>query len=207
MLDTAREWAVDKVARRPNGLLGQAVYRDPRAHREGWRAAVRALHLFPDDLLLDLGCGGGSLLRDALASGCQTVGVDHSADMLRVTVRKNAEAVREGRLRVRLTDVAHLPFADGFFSKAVCTHAFFFMPEPAATLSEVRRVLAPGGRLALYTAAPEAAGTPAAPSLFAEQMRFYADEELTALARTAGFDLAVVSRPDRIGQLLVAERN
>jgi hypothetical protein len=72
-------------------------------------------------------------------------------------------------------------------------------------LAECRRVLASGGRLALYTTAPELRGTPAAPEPLAARGHFYADEELAGLAHAAGF-AAVEVRNERGGQLLAGRR-
>ncbi len=64
-------------------------------------------------------------------------------------------------------------------------------------------MLASGGRLALYTTAPELRGTPAAPEPLAGRGHFYADQELAELARQAGLvSVAVVN--DNGGQLLTA---
>jgi ubiquinone/menaquinone biosynthesis C-methylase UbiE len=70
-------------------------------------------------------------------------------------------------------------------------------------LDECRRVLAPGGRLAVFTTSAELRGTPAAPEPFASLSRFYTDAELADLAIAAGFDDPAV-RNDRGGQLLTA---
>ena len=65
---------------------------------------------------------------------------------------------------------------------------------PIRALQESRRVVAPGGRLAIYTIAPELRGTPAAPEPIASRGHFYTDGELRDLARRAGFGEVIVRR-------------
>jgi SAM-dependent methyltransferase len=63
-------------------------------------------------------------------------------------------------------------------------------------LAEIRRVLRPGGRLVVLGSDPELMGTPAAPEPMASRLRFYDDEQLAALGRSAGFDEVEVARHD-----------
>lgn len=79
---------------------------------------------------------------------------------------------------------------------------FMFIADPLGVLGECRRVLRPGGRLALYTTGPELWGTPAAPEPLASHGHFHADDHLAELGRRAGFAEVAVSN-DRGGQLLV----
>jgi ubiquinone/menaquinone biosynthesis C-methylase UbiE len=96
-----------------------------------------------------------------------------------------------------------LPFADGSFTAIAMSIVFFFLSDPIGVLCECRRVLAPGGRLAVYTTAPALRGTPAAPEPLASRGHFYEDEELAEVARQAGLTAAVVVNDDG-GQLLTA---
>ena len=75
-------WLVDRVARRPSGPRARNVYGADDVHDFARRAILEALALWPDDRLLEVGCGGGLLLRDAPATGARVTGIDHSDEMV-----------------------------------------------------------------------------------------------------------------------------
>jgi ubiquinone/menaquinone biosynthesis C-methylase UbiE len=211
LLERFREWRIDRmtdrIARRPHGRAARSVYGAPDAHSFAWEPVLAALDLGPDDLLLDVGCGGGVFLRRALETGCRAVGVDHSREMVRLTSETNADAVREGRLRVVHGSAEQLPFADGELTAVSCIVAFFFFADPVGVLRELRRVLDPErGRLAIFTTPPEAKGTPAAPYPLATRGHFYEDAELERLPLEAGFASADVTRTEIGAQLLTASQ-
>lgn len=195
------DWVTDRRARRPSGKRAREVYGAPDVHEEMRRAVLGALDLGPDDRLLEIGCGGGVLLREALTTGCTAAGIDHSREMVRLARETNAEAIAAGRLEVIQADAARLPFEDDAFTRVAMVVVFLFLPDPGAVLQECCRVLRPGGRLALYTIPPEFEGHPyAAPEPMASRGYFYTDGELEALASEAGFEDVYVTP----GQLLVA---
>jgi SAM-dependent methyltransferase len=116
--------------------------------------------------------------------------------MVRLATEANRDAVAAGRLEVREADAASLPFPDATFSCAVMTGVLGFLPDPVRALSEVRRVLKPGGRFVGLGADPELRGTPASPEPIASRLSFYDSAELEALGRKAGFDEVRVMRRD-----------
>jgi SAM-dependent methyltransferase len=195
--DAFEQWLTDRVARRPAGRRAREVYGAEDVHDFARRAILDALALEPEDRFLDVGCGGGLLLRDALASGATATGLDHSAAMVSLA-RERAPGAE-----VVLGTAEQLPFADASFTATAMSIVFLFLPDPIAALRECRRVLAPGGRLALYTTSPALRGTPAAPEPLASRSHFYDDEELAELARRAGLAAVVVVNADG-GQLLQA---
>ena len=190
-------WLTDRLARRPSGSRARQVYGAEDVHDFARRAILDALQLQPEDELLELGCGGGLLLRDALATGASATGIDHSKEMVELARRRAPGA------RVVLGRAESVPFADDEFAAVAMSAVFFFLDDPEGVLRECRRVLRPGGRLAVYTTGPELRGTPAAPEPIASLGHFYPDEELAQLAVRAGLTEVAVRNEDG-GQLLTA---
>jgi SAM-dependent methyltransferase len=91
------EWLTDRVARRPAGPRAREVYGADDVHDFARRAILDALELGPSDRLLDIGCGGGLLLRDALETGAAATGLDHSADMVRLASERAPAATVANR--------------------------------------------------------------------------------------------------------------
>jgi ubiquinone/menaquinone biosynthesis C-methylase UbiE len=205
LLHRFREWRIDRmtdrVARRPHGRKARETYGNDEIHDFAWEPVLAALALGPDDSLLDVGCGGGVFLRRALETGCRATGLDHSREMVRLARRTTC-----GRARIVRGKAEQVPFADGEFTAATSIVAFFFFPDPVRVLRELKRVLDPQrGRLAIFTTAPEAKGSPAAPYPLATRGHFYSDAELEQLPREAGFSHARVTRAGDWAQLLVAQ--
>jgi ubiquinone/menaquinone biosynthesis C-methylase UbiE len=191
------DWLTDRVARRPTGDRARAVYGAEDVHDFARRDILAALALGPDDRLLDIGCGGGLLLRDAAATGAAVTGLDHSPDMVELARERAPGAT------VLVGDANALPFEDGAFTAVSMSVVFFFLDDAVGALREARRVLAPSGRLAVYTTSAELRGTGAAPEPIASRGHWYTDDELASVATAAGFRDATV-HSSRGGQLLTA---
>ena len=191
------DWLIDRIARRPSGPRARQIYGAEDVHDFARRAILDVLMLGASDRLLEIGCGGGLLLRGALATGAAVTGLDHSQDMV-LLARNRAPGAEVVNAKAEA-----LPFPNETFTAVAMSIVFFFLEDPIGVLGECRRVLRGGGRLAIYTTGPELRGTPAAPEPVASHGHFYADEELADLARRAELrDVKV--RNDRGGQLLIA---
>ena len=190
------DWFTDRKARRPSGPQAREAYRDPLYHYPNFRVILAELALTDRDYLLEVGCGGGAFLKDALRSGCRAAAVDHSPDMVWLAREVNREAIAEGRLEVAEASAERLPFPDAAFTCAAMTGVLGFLPDPVAALREIRRVLVEGGRLVVLGSDPAWRGTQAAPEPMAARLRFYADDELARLAHDAGFESVRVVRRD-----------
>jgi SAM-dependent methyltransferase len=99
-----------------------------------------------DGLCLDLGCGSGLYFDVLAATGRTVVGLDRSADQLRIARDRSRQIVRG--------DAAALPFADGTFPAVATMWLSTDVDDFAVILAEASRVLVPGGRLVFYGAHP-----------------------------------------------------
>jgi ubiquinone/menaquinone biosynthesis C-methylase UbiE len=97
--------------------------------------------------VLDCGCGAGEYVRELLARGADAYGVEFDEGKLA------AEAARDADLAARLSvgDLEALVFPDASFDLALLNEVLEHVPDDGAALSEVCRVLRPGGRLILLS--------------------------------------------------------
>lgn len=190
------EWSDDRWGRRPSGPSSKALYKEPIYHLPGFQAILEGLALKKDDILLEVGCGGGALLKRALATGCTAAAVDHSADMLKVASQQNARALAAGHLQLRFGDATALPFPGERFTCAVMSGVLPWLPDPVSAFREVFRTLRSGGRFVAWTGTPKMYGTPAAGSKRKGGARLYEDGVLARFARKAGFSDVRVEHPD-----------
>lgn len=122
-------------------------------------AAVAWLAARPGERALEIGFGTGTnlvTLARAVGSDGRVTGVDLSAGMRDRAAARLAAAGIAG-VELHLGDAAQLPFPDGSFDVAVCcfTLELFDTDEIPRVLGELRRVLRPGGRLAIAAMAAE----------------------------------------------------
>ena len=101
--------------------------------------------LRPSARLLDFGCGPGSITADLAQYVDSVVGIDSSAEAI-ATARRDAAAVG---VEYREASVYDIPYADATFDVAYGHQVLQHLRDPVAALREVRRVLVPGGLLAV----------------------------------------------------------
>lgn len=129
--------------------LGQRLDRAQRFERDAKRLALDLLALTPGQRVLQIGVGTGAehaLLAQQATPGGLVVGCDLAQGMLRLTRRRADTPLAQG-------DAARLPFATHSFDRIFSAYMLDLIPlaEIPAVLAEFRRVLRPGGRIALVS--------------------------------------------------------
>ncbi|MGC9670001.1 methyltransferase domain-containing protein [Planosporangium sp. 12N6] len=106
---------------------------------------VDALDVGPGQTLVDIGCGPGTdlgRLADAVGADGSVIGVDQEPRMLDEARRRLGD---RPNVELLLGDIHDIPLADGSVDRARVDRVLQHVRDPARALTEVRRVLRPGG--------------------------------------------------------------
>lgn len=157
-------------------------------------------HLKPGLRLLDIGCGPGTIsigLAKAVAPG-EVIAVDLGTSQIE-EARKCVSDAGLSNIRFQCESVYSLPFRDGEFDVVFAHAVFEHLKEPMSALREIRRVLKPGGLIALrspdwggFIIAPETSGLSAAIQRYTDVQTsnggdVHVGRKFPGLVRSAGF--------------------
>lgn len=175
---------------RPVGIVGRiAGKRMAEQHLPENAWTVSLLNAQPGDHILEIGFGPGVAIQRLLhlVPRVKVVGIDYSRAMVRAASKRNAAALKNGRLQLYCGDAAQLPFKDESFDKILSIHSLYFWRDPAKVLAETLRVLKPGGSLAL-TLLPREKWPGGGEGN--EYCRIYSGEDVAQMMERAGFTSA-----------------
>jgi demethylmenaquinone methyltransferase/2-methoxy-6-polyprenyl-1,4-benzoquinol methylase len=129
-----------------------------------WRRfLVSRIDAGPGDTVLDVATGTAAVAVElARTHGCSVVGVDQSAEMLAAGRFRLQQAGLAGRVRLHEARAEELPFESASFAALTFTYLLRYVDDPAATLRELARVVAPGGTVAMLEFAVPSGAVPRA---------------------------------------------
>ena len=191
---------------KPEGEAGRAVSeRLNRVNADITAAVYQRLQLRPSDHVLEIGFGNGRLLPALLAYAHDLTyaGIDIAETMVTEAIAFNAELVAAGRASFRLASAEAIPCPDQSFDRVFAVNVIYFWPDPVRALSEMRRVLRPGGISVIAALKPDP--DQPSPPFAREEYGFRVRDAATiaTLHRDAGFGYIelgdyeeIVTRPD-----------
>jgi ubiquinone/menaquinone biosynthesis C-methylase UbiE len=167
---------------RPYGILGSIGGRIMAAtNKEINKWTVSLLDVQRNDRVLEVGFGPGiaaeeisNIIKEGLF-----VGIDPSEIMLSQAKRRNAAAIREGRVKLELASVEDLPMFDQRFNKIFSINSIVFWDQPIERLKDLRSRLMPGGQIAI-TLQPRSKGA-------TEETTHQEGEKIVHYLKEAGF--------------------
>ena len=170
----------------PSGLVGRLIgNRMAKGNVYDAQWTISLLDIQPHHHILEIGFGPGvsTQLASEKATEGFVAGIDHSRTMVESASRRNAAAIRSGRMELNQGEVSSLPYPDGSFDIAFSLHSIYFWRNPVACLQEIKRALKQGGLLAI-TIQPKDTW---APNVDPNIMTLYFATDVVYLVSEAGY--------------------
>jgi ubiquinone/menaquinone biosynthesis C-methylase UbiE len=120
---------------------------------EAGEAVVERGGVEPGMDVLDVACGTGNATIPAAKAGARVTGLDFAPALLEIARERSADAMVE--IDFVEGDAQELPFEDARFDRVVSVFGHMFAPDHERTAAEMRRVLRPGGAIAIACWTPE----------------------------------------------------
>ena len=175
--------------RKPEGKLGNIQLKSMnKEHTPVSLWGLKHLNISPDDVILDIGCGGGMNINRMAQGAKKVYGVDYSIESVNLSKEVNEDLIKEGRVEVHEGNVMDLPFEDNSFDIVTAFETVYFWPDIVKSFGEVKRVLKPGG---MFLIGCEANGTNNLAMKFFDKvidMTFYEDNDLVGFLKSNDFN-------------------
>ncbi len=138
--------------KKPTGKIGWFVGQVmalKNKERSQW--VLSLLKVQPDDQILEIGFGPGTDIQrvsQKISRGF-VAGIDYAEIMVYQASKRNAAAIRAGKVNLQCATASKLPYGDQSFDKVFSINVAQFWDQPLQVLAEVQRVLKPGGLVAI----------------------------------------------------------
>ena len=193
---------------KPRGRFGRFLVRGMNFGHSGLtRWGLTKVEIRENATVLDIGCGGGRALERlaSLASLGKVVGIDYSEDSVAVARKRNQRLIATGRVEVLHGSVSSMPFPDATFDCVSAVETYYFWPDIAADLAEVRRVMKPSGQMVIIAGMYRGSRFDKRNMrlIKAGGMRCFSVQEFEETLQDAGFSAVAVSVEPRKGWVCV----
>jgi SAM-dependent methyltransferase len=171
----------------PSGPLGWVSAHTALNSGPGsYPAVADALHLDPNDDLLELGCGSAGFLAGQADRVHRVAGIDLSDIQVGLARKRLGARIAAGTAEIVHGDAAALPWPDAAFTVVTCMSVFEAFPDPSGVLDEVFRVLRPGGRAVLNIGERVEPGTQTH-RVLNDSAWVWAEDDVRRMVQQAGF--------------------
>ena len=106
---------------------------------------LKHLNIKSDDIILDIGCGGGININRMAKDAKKVYGIDYSIESVKLSKKVNEKFIEEQKVEIIKGNVEKLPFEDNTFDIVTAFETVYFWPNIEKCFGEVKRILKPGG--------------------------------------------------------------
>lgn len=132
--------------RKPQGKLGNIQLKSMnKEHTPVSLWGLKHLNIKHDDIVLDVGCGGGININRMAKNAKKVYGIDYSIESVKLSRQVNEKLIDNGKVEIHEGNVKDLPFDDDTFDIVTAFETVYFWPDIEKCFGEVKRVLKPGG--------------------------------------------------------------
>ena len=190
---------------KPTGWLGRFVLRNMNSrHSKVTDWGLSHISVETHHTVLDVGCGGGKTVSKlaTLASQGKVYGIDYSPVSVIVAGKTNKHLITAGRVEIIEASVSQLPFPGNTFHLITAVETHFWWPDLPAGITEILRVLKPGGTFIIiaevYKGAQTRMATLVEKYLPLSGMKFLTIDEHRELLENAGYsEVQVMAEPSK----------
>ncbi len=179
--------------RKPKGKLGKIQLKSMnKEHTPVSLWGLKHLDIQDDDIVLDIGCGGGININRMSKNAKKVYGVDYSIESVNLSREVNRQEIYDGKVEILKGNVQDLPFEDNTFDIVTAFETVYFWPNIEKSFGEVKRVLKPGG---IFLIGMESNGNDNLTMKISEKlinMTVYNDEEITEFLKNNGYSQITV---------------
>ena len=194
--------------RKPQGKLGNIQLKSMnQEHTPVSLWGLKHLNIKSDDVILDVGCGGGINVKRMAKSAKKVYGIDYSIESVKLSKEVNEKLIDEGKVEIIEGNVKSLPFEDNTFDIVTAFETVYFWPDIEKCFAEVKRVLKPGG---IFLIGLETNGSDNFIMKFWGHfidMEMYDDDEITSFLESNDFsDITVYLRDGKMNKEIIRSK-
>ena len=173
----------------PKGFWGLIIGKFMNKHNRLMYADVyQLLNPSPNDTILEIGFGNGAFINELthkIKPG-KYIGIDISDTMIRSATQRNKDLIKGGQVELLKNNVEKLSFNDQQFDKVFTLNTIYFWKDPIRVMTEIKRVLKPGGVFVIGLSTREAME---GGDYFHERFTLYNKHDVEKLFSENGFSI------------------
>lgn len=194
---------------KPKGLGGSIMVNMMNiGHSSMAEWGLTHINIEDNDIVLDIGCGGGANIKKMLEKSTKgkAVGIDYSEVSVRKSIKINKSAIEKKRCEILQGDVQGLPFDNAVFDLATAFETIYFWPDISQSFREVYRVLKEDGAFMICNESNGVNDKDKKWTEIIKGMKIYNSDQIEYSLKKAGFTHVKTDKNDKGWLCMIAQK-